>query len=49
MTMRVTFAEILEYTKEVPSRRCCGDSITPGVATSHQSLKRGEKEVKLAA
>lgn len=30
--------------QEVPPRRCNGDSITSRVATSHQSLKRGEKE-----
>ncbi|WP_323201344.1 hypothetical protein [Nostoc sp. UHCC 0251] len=34
---------------EVPLRKCNGNSITPTVATSHQSVKRGEKEEKLAA
>ncbi len=30
---------------QVPPRRCSGDSITPTVATSPQSVKRGEKAV----
>jgi len=39
-----------EYSKvKVPLRKCNGKSITPRVATSHQSLKRGKKEVKLVA
>ncbi|WP_375494994.1 hypothetical protein [uncultured Nostoc sp.] len=34
---------------EVPLRRCNGNSIIPAVATSHQSVKRDEKEEQLAA
>jgi hypothetical protein len=30
---------------KVPPYRCSSDSITPTVATSHQSVKRGEKAV----
>lgn len=30
---------------QVPLPRCRGNSITPTVATSHQSVKRGEKAV----
>ena len=36
--------ENLKYKGEVPPHRCSGDSIIPMVATSHQSLKRGETE-----
>ncbi|AUB43178.1 hypothetical protein COO91_09349 (plasmid) [Nostoc flagelliforme CCNUN1] len=35
--------------EEVPLRKCNGNSIIPTVATSHQSVKRDEKEVKLVA